>query len=481
MTGKASSNRRQGYLPNERPPWMVLTLFGAQHVLAMFPATVLVALLCGFHTSTVLLAAGLATVSALVLSRNSIGTFLPLFYGSSFSYIASYLSIHEAITDKPVSFGVPAEDHVIATMQAGILATGLFNIVVGFIIRAIGKNRLDQVLPPVVTGSVACVIGFALAGAAMNMSFNSGYWSIALLTLLATVAFSHLLRGIGWIGMFPVLLGALVGYVLTLVIAPDQISFQAVQDAPLLAMPHVTLPDFSSPLLVTAIFSISIMALATIPESTAHLYQMSVYVDRLASDEGTERVGLERHIGVNLICDGVGDVICGLCGGPAGTNYGENNSLMAITRCFSGWALLGAGVFSIVLAFVGPVSALVGTVPVFVSGGLAVYLFGAIGLQGVALMQHYRVNLFRPLQLAIGSTIMVVGIGGHMGFEGGLLPIYVPGVFPNGLPAIATAAMLGILIHVTLGSLRRDEDVVGPVQVSIGPATSESSPEESDG
>ena len=76
-------SRVQGYLPNDRPAIVRLLIFGFQHVLTMFPATILVALLCGFHTSTVLLAAGLATIVALVLSRNAIGTFIPLFMGQA--------------------------------------------------------------------------------------------------------------------------------------------------------------------------------------------------------------------------------------------------------------------------------------------------------------------------------------------------------------------------------------------------------------
>jgi uracil permease len=91
-------------------------------------------------------------------------------------------------------------------------------------------------------------------------------------------------------------------------------------------------------------------------------------------------------------------------------------------------------------------------VPVFVSGGLALYLFGVIGMQGIALMQAKQVDLFDPLQLGIGATVLVVGIGGNIGFPGGFLPIVVPGVFPQGLPAIATAAVLGIAMNVAFGA-----------------------------
>jgi len=452
-----------GYLPNDRPTIGRLLLFGFQHVLTMFPATILVALLCGFHTSTVLLAAGLATIVALVLSRNAIGTFIPLFYGSSFSYIASYLGLAKAMNHE-VKFGVPAPDDVLALMQAGIIATGVINIVIGFSIKALGKNRVDKVLPPIVTGSVACVIGFGLGKAALDMAFANGYWGIAFATLIITVACSHLLRGRGLLGMLPVMLGANFGYLLTALIAPDQINLNAVAAAPMFALPHFTLPNFSGPLLVTAVFSISIMAIATIPESTAHLYQISMYVDALAKQKGQPKVILDRHIGVNVICDGVGDIICGICGGPAGTNYGESNSLMAITRNYSGLALLAAGLMCVLFAFVSKLAAFITTVPVFVTGGLALYLFGAIGMQGIALIQQNKVDLFDPLQLAIGATIMVVGIGGNIGFLGGFLPIVIPG-FPNGLPAIATAALVGIAMHLAFSMWKPRHPSWGPQQV----------------
>ena len=56
--------------------------------------------------------------------------------------------------------------------------------------------------------------------------------------------------------------------------------------------------------------------------------------------------------------------------------------------------------------------------------------------------------VFDPRNLAIGATIMVVGIGGNIGYPNGLLPIpFLQGAFPSGLPAIATAAVLGILLN----------------------------------
>ncbi len=64
-------------------------------------------------------------------------------------------------------------------------------------------------------------------------------------------------------------------------------------------------------------------------------------------------------------------------------------------------------------------------------------------------MQSEKVDLFNPKDLAVGAVILVVGIGGSM-FSGGMLPINIPGlgnIFMGGLPAIATSAVLGILLN----------------------------------
>ena len=59
----------EGYLPNDQPPFGRMVVLGFQHVLTMFPATVLVALLVGFDVGTVLTVSGVATITALILSK----------------------------------------------------------------------------------------------------------------------------------------------------------------------------------------------------------------------------------------------------------------------------------------------------------------------------------------------------------------------------------------------------------------------------
>jgi uracil permease len=425
-----------GYLPDDTPPIEQMIILGFQHVLTMFPATVLVALLVGFDVGTVLTVSGVATITALVLSKLIGGKFIPLYYGSSFSYIAATLAVTGA------DFGTYTPETV-RLAQVGIVATGVVNVAFGFLIRFAGKAALDKILPPVVTGSVAAVIGISLAFAALDMA--AAHWGIALITLLVTILFSVYLQNRGFIGLLPVLFGGVAGYLIS--IPFGQLDVTPIQQAAWFQVPHFTLPAFGNPAAWGAVGTIAVIAIATIPESTAHLYQIGLYVDELAERMGREKYHLSELIGLNLILDGLGDAINGMFGGVAGTNYGENNSLMVITRNYSGPALIAAGALAIILGFIGKLAGLVNSIPLAVSGGLAIYLFGVIGMQGVALMMAEKVNLYDPKQLAVGAVILVVGIGGHIGY-GGNLPINVlTGIFPNGLPAIALASVLGILLN----------------------------------
>ncbi len=429
-----------GYMPQDTPPVGSMLSLGIQQVLTMFPATVLVAVLTKFDVGVTLLCSGLGTIIALLVARRKI----PMYYGSSFSYIAvviTAMALYDPDCFKAAdTFYCPSGVRIV---QVGILGTAVVEILVGLLIMRIGKAALDKVLPPIITGSVAIVIGVALAGAALGMA--SADWGIAIVTLFFTVVFSVYLQGRGLIGMLPILLGAIVGYVLALLIG--KVNFDIVNQAQWFRVPNITFPDVGNPNAWAIVVSISLIAIATIPESTAHLYQMSLYIDALAKELKKAPTSIKNLIGLNLVADGSNDVVNGLLGGCAGTNYGENNSLMAITRNYSVAVLMTAGVIAILLSFVGKLAALVNTIPTAVTGGLAIYLFGVIGMQGVALIQSERVNLFEPRQLAVGAIILITGIGGNLALKDGLFPFQIPIIFPNGIPSIVFAAIVGILLN----------------------------------
>ena len=282
-------------------------------------------------------------------------------------------------------------------------------------------------------------------GVEANMAPTLKWWLAALITFLAAVLFSVYLQGKGFIGMLPILLAMILGYVAAIPIG--LVDFSTIGASGWVTLPKIVFPVFNHALTATALIGVGVMAIATIPESTAHLYQIGLYVDHLAEEQGREKPGLAKHIGLNLMLDGLNDMVNGLFGSTAGTNYGENNSLMVITRNYSGPALITAGVIAVILGFIGPLRDVIYSIPTAVTGGLAIYLYGVIGVQGIALMMAEKVDLFDPGKLAIVALILVVGIGGNIGY-GGNLPIpLLKGVFPFGWPAIAAAAVFGILLN----------------------------------
>lgn len=441
-----------GYLPDDTPPVGAMLSLGFQQVLTMFPATVLVAILTKFDVGVTLLASGLGTIIALLVTKRRI----PMYYGSSFSYIAVVITVMNLYAKD--CFTNPAMVYCpegVKLVQVGIMGTAIVEILVGLLIMRVGKAALDKVLPPIITGSIAVVIGIALAYEAIKMAAGAAvggavdkasvHWLVAIITLLVTVAFSVYLQNRGLLGMLPILLGAIVGYLIA--IPFGLVDFARVGAANWFQVPHITLPAFNNPNAWAMVISIALIAIATIPESTAHLYQMSLYIDQLAKTIGRAPFEIKRLIGLNLVADGSDDLIVGFLGGCAGTNYGENNSLMAITRNYSIPVIMTAGIMAIFMGFIGKLAALVNTIPVAVTGGLAIYLFGVIGMQGVALIQSEKVNLFEPRHLAVGAIILVLGIGGAIGLPNGLYPFPIKYLFPNGIPAIVFSAIVGILFN----------------------------------
>lgn len=437
-----------GFLPDDTPPVGAMLSLGFQQFLTMFPATVLVAILTKFDVGITLLASGLGTIIALLVSKRKI----PMYYGSSFSYIAVIITVMNKFAPDCYNSDATYCPDGVRIVQVGIILTAVFEILIGLLIMRIGKAALDRVLPPIVTGSMAMVIGIALANAALGNAGNwatpelaATTWTVAFITMIATVLFSVYLQGKGLIGMLPILFGAIFGYLVS--IPFGLVHFENVASANWLEMPKFTLPAFENPEAWGMALSIALIFIATVPESTAHLYQMSLYIDELAAEMKRKPYNIKELIGLNLVADGSDDIVVGLLGGCAGTNYGENNSLMAITRNYSTAVLMTAGAMAVVFGFFGKLVALVNTMPAAVVGGLSIYLFGVIGMQGVALIQSEKVNLFDPKQLAVGAIILICGIGGNLALPNGVFPFNIPFLFPNGIPAIVFAAILGILIN----------------------------------
>ena len=444
-----TTNKVPGYLPDETPPFFELIIFALQQIVVMFPATVLVALITGFHVSTTIFASGLATLAFILVT----GKKIPLYYGSSFSYIAAIASIMSADAFAGLSL-----NEKISIAQFGIIMSGFVSIAAGMVIRKSGKQFIDKVLPATVTGSIAIIIGLSLAAnamanasaipagvaEAMQSNASSFAWIIAIVTLISTILYSVYLKG--KLSQLPILFGLLTGYFTAVVIGMMTgipfVSFNTITSSSILTLPIFTFPKPS----LAAVIAIMPIAIATIPESTAHIYQLDIYVNNLAKRKGSKKkYDLENKLGLNLIGDGIGDIVSGLIGGPAGTNYGENISAMAISKNFSVAVLMAAAVITMIISMFTPLINVIYSIPTAVIGGLSIYLFGVIAAQGITIMMDRKVDMFSSKNLAIIAVILIVGLGGSFQFEGGMIPM-----FGTQLPAIATAAIVGISLNLLL-------------------------------
>jgi uracil permease len=440
-----------GYLPDEKPPVWKLLLYAIQQVIVMFPATVAVALITNFHISTTIFASGLATICFIFVT----GKKIPLYYGSSFSYIAAIAGLmgSEALLGASLN-------EKIAVAQFGIVMSGLVSIAAGLIVKQFGKDSIEKILPASITGSIAMVIGLTLAGTALSdaASFNGAIsvpeaqatlavnmaWIVSLVTMLSTIIFSVYLKG--FLGQLPLLLGPILGCITAFIISlvTDINLFKVLPETAnsgFFALPVFTLPKPSW----AAVVAIMPIAIATIPESTAHVYQLDIYVNDLAKKKNSsKKYDIADRLGHNLVGDGIGDIVAGLIGGPAGTNYGENISAMAITKVFSIPVLMAAAVIAMIISCFTPLINAIYAIPTAVIGGLEVYLFGAIAAQGIAIMVEKKVDLFSSKNIAVIATIMIIGLGGQYAF-GGNIPF-----FGIDVPCVAGAAIFGILLNLLL-------------------------------
>ncbi|KAF5064903.1 solute carrier family 23 protein [Proteiniclasticum sp. QWL-01] len=456
------TNKVHGYLPDETPRPLELLFFALQQIIVMFPATVLVALLTGFNVSTTIFASGLATLCFILVT----GRKIPLYYGSSFSYIAAITSITMGSTYAHL----PMNERI-SIAQFGIMMSGFVSIIAGFIIRRYGRKLIDRLLPASVTGPIAIIIGLSLAGSAMSnatavpASVDPAWgmnwaWVIAIATLLSTILYSVYLKG--RFSQLPILFGLLTGYgvaiIVQMVTKIPFISFDTIQGA-MLQLPVITLPK---PTFV-AVAAIMPIALATIPESTAHIFQLHIYVNNLAKKKGSTKVyDLENRLGDNLIGDGIGDIVSAAIGGPAGTNYGENISAMAISKNFSVNVLITAAILTMVISSFTPLVNAVYSIPAAVIGGLSIYLFGVIAAQGIAIIIEKQVDMFSSKNLAIISVILIIGLGGSFYFPESMIPF-----FGVRFPAIATAAIVGILLNLLLSLGNQEEPVIVDEDVDL--------------
>ena len=369
-------------------------VFGLQHVLAMFGATVTVPLVVGgaiglsggqiaTMIQAVLLAMGIAT-----LLQTIIGSRYPIVQGSSFAFIPGLIAIGSSLG--------------MAAVQGALIAGGLIEAAIGWL-GIIGKIR--KLFTPLVTGVTITLIGFSLANVAINNFFNAyadpagqTLWKATLvgaITFLTTVLVA--LKSRGALKAMPVVIGALVGYVVSVPLGLTD--FGLVKSLPVLSVPKPFpwgAPVFDGTAIVLLLFAFMVSIIESVGDYHA-----------IATVTGSEIT--ERHIGRGIGAEGLACTIAGALGACGTTSYSENIGVVALTKVGSRHVVQIGAVILILLSLMPKFAGVLASMPAPVLGGLTLALYGMISVTGLRLIKE-RVE-FNDRNTLILAAAFIAGLG----------------------------------------------------------------------
>ena len=409
---------------NEKPPiwkWIILAL---QHVFAMFGATILVPILvngaAGSEVLTIpvaLVTSGIGTLIYILCTKGK----SPVYLGSSFAFIT------------PLATGAVLAG--IGGAMTGAMLVGLIYVIVALIIAIVGKEWLQKILPPIVIGPMIMIIGLGLASSAVSsIGIAAGTEAISIKGVIVAL-FTFLVTGLvmlkakGFFKVVPFLIGIASGYILSCILG-------LVDFSPVLAAAFFSVPDFVIPFVsytptFAAALTIAPIALVTIAEHIGDHTALSTIIGKdLIKEPGLNRT---------LLGDGLATLTAALLGGPPNTTYGENTSVVGMTKVASVWVIGLAAIFAICLGFLGKFTALISTIPSPVLGGVSLLLYGFIAVNGLKVLIENRVDFSKSRNVIIASSMLVLGLGGAALTFGSVT-----------VSGMSLAAVVGVLLNLLL-------------------------------
>ena len=421
-------NKKMTYDVNEWPPVGKSIILAFQHLFAMFGATILVPILVNSAAKaevitipTALVASGIGTLIYILCTKGK----SPVYLGSSFAFIT------------PVAAGYLKGG--ISGAMTGIMAVGLIYIIVAIIIRFVGKDWINKLLPPVVIGPMIMIIGLGLAPSAINqigLSSETIEWkvvTVALISFLTTAI--TMTKAKGFFKIIPFLIGIIAGYISACILG--MIDFAPVADASWFQLPKFVIPFKDYSLNFAAILTIAPVALVTLCEHIGDHTSLSNIIGKdLIKDPGLDKT---------LLGDGIATFVAGFIGGPANTTYGENTSVVGMTKVASTRVIGLAAIFAIVISFLGKLTALISTIPNAVLGGVSLLLYGFIAVNGLKVLIKNQTNFDDSKNVIVASSMLVLGLGGAaISIISGDLSITISGM--------SLASIVGIILNLLLPS-----------------------------
>ncbi len=447
------------YNIDDKPKFGQLIIFAIQQLLAIMAATLVVPVVVNGATGSTmssaaaLLGAGAGTLVYILFTRKK----SPVFLGSSFAFIASMCTAFAGGVSMSLGY---------LGLIIGALFAGLVYVIIALVVKAVGVQWINKLMPAIVIGPTVAIIGLSLAGNAVgdvlkgnvvnaeNIQLASPFVCLicALVTLFTTMACSTF--GKKMARLIPFILGILAGYVVALVFTLignaagiDALkvlsfdSFGSLVDDGVNLSTFISLPDFT---FLTAFKGlgelngsyIATLAVAYVPVAFV------VFAEHIADHKNIssiiekdllEEPGLHR----TLLGDGIGSMVGAFFGGCPNTTYGESVGCVAITRNASVLTILTAAILAIVISAISPFIAFVNSIPSCVMGGVCMALYGFIAVSGLKMFKN--IDLEDNRNLFVASVILIAGIGGLTLNFGKVT-----------LTPVACALILGIITNIIL-------------------------------
>ncbi len=387
-------------------------LLGAQMLFVAFGALVLVPILSGLDPNVALFTSGLGTLCFQLVTGGKV----PVYLASSFAFIA------------PITLSI--EKYGLAATLSGLAAAGVVYLILSLIVFWGDSGIINRFLPTIVTGPVIMVIGLGLASTAVDMATNAGdnysgaiAIGVAAISLLVTMLTAITARG--FLRLVPILAGIFAGYLVSLPLG--LVDFSPIAQAPWLAFPRFTAPQFSLP----AILFMMPLAFAPAIEHVGYVLAIgAVTINDYLRDPGIHRT---------LLGDGIATTLAAFLGGPPNTTYSEVTGAVALTRVFNPAIMTWAALSAILLSFFGKLGAILQTIPVPVMGGILIVLFGTVVIVGMISLVRSSEDLLQPRNIAIVGIILMLGVGG-MSVKAGSFA----------LEGIGLSSIVGVLLNLLL-------------------------------
>ena len=390
-TNKKVSNLKYGV--NDNPNLLTKILLGLQHIFAAFGGIIVVPLVIssslGFDAtmstaviSASILAAGIATIiQARGVGR--IGSRVACIMGTDFTFVSPSISVGSVL-------GLPG------IIGATILGA-LFEIILSYFIKPLMK-----LFPPIVTGTVVCLIGLTLLPVSMDWAAGGSgaadygsltNVSIAMFVMIITLLLNR--YGKGMLSSASILIGMVVGYLICIPLG--KVDFSPVAQASFMSIPQILQ------------YGVTFDLKALIAFLPAYFVTTIETVGCLKAIGEVSNVDMDdKRVGSGVLADGVGSICGAAVGAFPNTSFSQNVGLIPLTKVASKHVAIMAGILLVFLGLFPKFAAIINGIPSPVLGGVGIVMFGTVAAAGIKTLSSVEIN---DRNLLIIATSIGLGLG----------------------------------------------------------------------